>query len=293
MRFVIVTGMSGAGKTTALRTFEDFGYFCVDNLPVQLIENFTEIVADKSFDHDKIALGIDARNGVALDELSDVLRKLKMNKFNYEIMFLDANDQALLKRYKETRREHPLSPKGMVEDGISLERKKIKFLRETADYVIDTSMLLSRELKHEIESIYQKDKIYNNMVINIMSFGYKFGIPQEADYVMDARFLPNPYYDTELRPKTGNDKEIQEYVMSDGKGEKFLDMIVQLVDFTVPELIEKDGLHRLVIAIGCTGGRHRSVTIANLLGEKLRELPYSIHIYHRDIANDKYVKGEV
>ena len=138
MRFVIVTGMSGAGKTTALRTFEDFGYFCVDNLPVQLIENFTEIVADKSF----------ARNGVALDELSDVLRKLKMNKFNYEIMFLDANDQALLKRYKETRREHPLSPKGMVEDGISLERKKIKFLRETADYVIDTSMLLSRELKH-------------------------------------------------------------------------------------------------------------------------------------------------
>ena len=196
MRFVIVTGMSGAGKTTALRTFEDFGYFCVDNLPVQLIENFTEIVADKSFDHDKIALGIDARNGVALDELSYVLRKLKMNKFNYEIMFLDANDQALLKRYKETRREHPLSPKGMVEDGISLERKKIKFLRETADYVIDTSMLLSRELKHEIESIYQKDKIYNNMVINIMSFGYKFGIPQEADYVMDARFLPNPYYDT-------------------------------------------------------------------------------------------------
>ncbi|SEG06015.1 UPF0042 nucleotide-binding protein [Eubacterium ruminantium] len=293
MRFVIVTGMSGAGKSTALRTFEDFGYFCVDNLPVQLVEKFTEIMAGKNFDHDKVALGIDARNGEGLDELSEVLCKLKMNNFHYEIMFLDANDHTLVKRYKETRREHPLAQLGRIEDGIRLERKKVAFLRETADYVIDTSMLLTRDLKSEIEAIYQKDRVYNNMVVTVMSFGYKFGIPAEADYVIDARFLPNPYYDPELRKKTGDDKEVQDYVMKDGDGEKFLDGMMTLFSFVIPQYLEKEGRHQLVVAIGCTGGRHRSVTIANLLGEKLKALPYSVHLFHRDIANDKYVKGEV
>ena len=292
MRFIIVTGMSGAGKSTALRTFEDFGYFCVDNLPVQLIERFTEIMADKSFTPDKVALGIDARNGEALDALSEVLLRLKMNNFHYEIMFLDANNTTLVKRYKETRREHPLAVLGRVEDGIALERKKVAFLRETADYVIDTSMLLARDLKHEIEAIYEDEKAYNSMVVTVMSFGYKFGIPAEADYVIDARFLPNPYYDTTLRKMTGDDKAVQEYVMAGGDGERFLDGLMQLFSFVIPQFLKKEGRHQFVIAIGCTGGRHRSVTIANLLGERMKSLPYSVHLFHRDIVNDKYVKGE-
>ncbi|HCA21925.1 MAG TPA: RNase adapter RapZ [Lachnospiraceae bacterium] len=292
MRFVIVTGMSGAGKSTALKTFEDFGYFCVDNLPVPLIGKITEMMTDKSWNNDKVALGIDIRNGDALNDLSDVLAKLRKDKFVYEIMFLDASDMVLVKRYKETRRDHPLAPLGHLEEGIAEERNRISFLKERADYVIDTSMLLTRDLKSEIESIYQHDRNYNNIVVTIISFGFKFGIPAEADYVIDTRFLPNPYYDELLRKKTGNDKEVQDYVMADGEGSVFLNKLYDLMGYVIPQFVEKEGRHQMVVAVGCTGGRHRSVTIANLLRDRLSELPYSIHVLHRDISNDKYVKGE-
>lgn len=292
MRFVIVTGMSGAGKSTALKTFEDFGYFCVDNLPVPLIEKITEMMTDKSWNNDKVALGIDIRNGDALNDLSAVLSKLRKEKFVYEIMFLDASDNVLVKRYKETRRDHPLAPLGHLEEGIAEERKKISFLKERAHYVIDTSMLLTRDLKSEIESIYQHDKNYNSIVLTIMSFGFKFGIPAEADYVIDTRFLPNPYYDDELRRKTGNDKSVQDYVLSDGEGSRFIEKLYDLMSYVIPQFVEKEGRHQMVVAVGCTGGRHRSVTIANLLRDRLAELPYSVHVLHRDINNDKYVKGE-
>lgn len=293
MRFVIVTGMSGAGKSTALKTFEDFGFFCVDNLPVPLIEKFTNILTDKSFTNDKVALGIDIRSGETLKDLANVLSKLHQDKFVYEIMFLDANDNVLVKRYKETRRDHPLAPLGHLEEGIAEERKRISFLKERADYVIDTSMLLARDLKNEIEEIFNHDRDYNNIVITIMSFGYKFGIPAEADYVIDARFLPNPYYDEQLRGKTGNDQEVRDYVMSDGRGSVFIKKLHDLLEFIIPQLVENEGRHQMVVAIGCTGGRHRSVTIANLLKESLSELPYSVHVLHRDMINDKYVKGEM
>jgi UPF0042 nucleotide-binding protein len=250
------------------------------------------MMTDKSWNNDKVALGIDIRNGDALNDLSAVLSKLRKEKFVYEIMFLDASDNVLVKRYKETRRDHPLAPLGHLEEGIAEERKKISFLKERAHYVIDTSMLLTRDLKSEIESIYQHDKNYNSIVLTIMSFGFKFGIPAEADYVIDTRFLPNPYYDDELRRKTGNDKGVQDYVLSDGEGKRFIEKLYDLMSYVIPQFVEKEGRHQMVVAVGCTGGRHRSVTIANLLRDRLAELPYSVHVLHRDINNDKYVKGE-
>ena len=292
MRFIIVTGMSGAGKSTVLKALEDMDYFCVDNLPVMLIKKFAEISSDSNFKNDKVAIRIDIRSGEALGELSTMLSYLREDKFTYEIIYLDATDQVLVKRYKETRREHPLAHGGRIEDGIAEERQRIDFLKKLADYTIDTSGLLTRELKKEVKKIVLSEKKYNNMIVTVMSFGYKFGIPQDADVVFDVRFMPNPYYETELRSKTGNDDEIQEYVMAAPSSVEFVDKLYDMVKFLVPNFINGEDRHQLVIAVGCTGGRHRSVTVANILGEKLKELPYSTRVFHRDIANDIYVKGE-
>ncbi|MCR5543013.1 MAG: RNase adapter RapZ [Eubacterium sp.] len=292
MRFVIVTGMSGAGKSTALKSLEDMGYFCVDNLPVVLIDKFIELISDRYFDQDKIAVGVDIRSGETLGDLNDVLNKMRENKFNFEILYLDASNKTLVKRFKETRRDHPLTSGGSIENGINEERKRIAFLSNLADYTVDTSNLLTRELKAEIIKIFSMDKDYNNMIVTVMSFGYKFGIPQDADYVFDVRFMPNPYYEEELRRKTGNDEEVREYVMNAPESREFLDQLSKMIGFLIKEFNEKEGRHQLIIGIGCTGGRHRSVTIANLLYEKLSELPYSFRVFHRDVANDTYVKGE-
>jgi len=292
MRFVIVTGMSGAGKSTALRTMEDMGYFCVDNLPVLLIEKFAEISRDQNFNYDRVAVGIDIRSGRKLDDLSLVLANLKNDNFTYEILFLDANDSELVKRFKETRREHPLTRGGRVEDGIAEERGRIAFLREIADYIVDTSGLLSRELKKEVSKILSAGKDYSNMIVSIVSFGYKNGIPRDADLVFDVRFLPNPYYVPELKSHTGNESCIQEYVMQTGEGDRFLEKLYGLLEFLIPQYVENEGKHQLVVAIGCTGGRHRSVTIANLIHERLQTLPYSVRVFHRDIGMDTVLKGE-
>ena len=292
MRFVIVTGMSGAGKSTVLKALEDTGYFCVDNLPVALVKKFVELSSDMEFNNDKVAIGIDIRSGEALGDLSDILNTLREEKFNYEVLYLDASNKTLVKRYKETRREHPLAKGGKLNDGIEEERSRIDFLKGIADYKIDTTGLLTRELKSEVLKIFANDKDYNNMIVTIMSFGYKFGIPQDADYVFDVRFMPNPYYEENLRRKTGNDQEIRDYVMSTDESKDFLKMLAQMMTFLVKENTEKEDRHQLVIAIGCTGGRHRSVTVANELYDRMNDLPYSFRVFHRDIINDTYVKGE-
>lgn len=290
MRFVIVTGMSGAGKSTALNTLEDMGYFCVDNLPIQLIIRFAEIAYGEDTDINDVAIGVDIRSGVYLEQLSECLRQLKELKYNYEILFLDSNDDVLIKRYKETRRNHPLARTGRVEDGIKQERSQIAFLRKEADYIIDTTSLLTRELKAELDKIFIENAEYNNFIVSIVSFGFKYGIPKDVDLVFDVRFLPNPYYDLELRPLTGNDEAIQNFVMQFDEAKEFLNKIIDLLEFLIPNYI-KEGKNGLVIGIGCTGGKHRSVTLANGIYKELHDLPYSARIEHRDIEKDRVRKG--
>jgi UPF0042 nucleotide-binding protein len=281
MRFVVVTGMSGGGKLTAIRFLEDMGYYCVDNLPVRLIDPFMELVSAPGNEISKVVLGLDVRADKSFDNVEQVLTALKKKGYQYEILFMDASDEVLIKRYKETRRAHPVSPTGRVEDGIAREREILKQIKSDADYVIDTSRLLTRVLKEELIRIFVEDKKYNSLMISLMSFGFKRGIPSDADLVFDVRFLPNPFYIDSLKHLTGNDKPVRDYVMSFPEAEQFMDKLVDLITFLIPGYI-KEGKNQLVIAIGCTGGQHRSVTIANALAERLRGGDYGINLYHRD-----------
>ena len=286
MKFVILTGMSGAGKSTALKMMEDIGFYCVDNLPIPLLEKFVELSELQNAELQKVAVGIDARSGQALDELKNVLDRIKEKGGSYEIFFLDSDDSVLVKRYKETRRSHPLAPGERVDKGIALERERLAFLKERADYILDTSQLLTRELKAEIEKIFLKNQDYKNLFITILSFGFKYGIPVDSDLVFDVRFLPNPYYVEGLRAKTGNDKEIQEYVLQFKEAHEFLDKLTDMIDFLIPNYIS-EGKNQLVISIGCTGGKHRSVTLANELYKRLaKKTEYGLKIEHRDIEKD-------
>lgn len=291
MRFVIVTGMSGAGKSTALRMLEDMGFFCVDNLPVILIPKFADITHDDKLDVDDVAIGVDIRSGDALGQLSVCLEEMKKSNYNYEILFLDASEQALVKRYKETRRNHPLSKGGRINEGIAKEREKIEFLKQRADYIVDTSNLLTRELKAELDKIFITGGTYNNIIITVMSFGFKYGIPRDSDLVFDVRFLPNPYYDLNLRPMTGNDKPVSDMVSGSEEYEPFMTKLYDMIDFLLP-YYKREGKNQLVISVGCTGGKHRSVTVANDLHERLQKLPYTVRLFHRDITKDRIVKGE-
>lgn len=283
MRFVIVTGMSGGGKQTAIKLLEDVGFYCVDNLPVPLIEKFVELIVTSSSEINKVALGLDVRADQPFEEACRVLENLKKNGYKYEILFMDASHQVLLKRYKESRRCHPLSQEGRVEDGICKEREILKTIKENADYVIDTSNLLIRELKEEIKRIFVMNKEYNSLMVTILSFGFKNGIPADADLVFDVRFLPNPYYIDELKPKTGNDKEVQDYVMKSPEAGEFLEKLEDMIRFLIPYYV-KEGKYQLVIGIGCTGGKHRSVTLANELYKRMKDNGnYGIKIAHRDV----------
>lgn len=284
MRFVIITGMSGAGKSSALKTLEDNNYFCVDNLPIELILKFAELTfSDKNSNDKNVALGIDIRSGQALSELDYILDKMKKSGYHYEILFLDANDDVLIKRFKETRRAHPLTPEGRVDEGIVNERKQLEFLRKQADYIIDTSTLLIRELRMEIEKIFVENKEYKNLFVTILSFGFKYGIPVDADLIFEVRFMPNPYYIDELKYKTGNDDEVKEFVMSSEVSQKFLDKLYDMIKFLIPNYV-KEGKNQLVIGVGCTGGKHRSVTVANMLYDRLSEdKNLGIKVAHRDI----------
>lgn len=289
MRFVIVTGMSGAGKSTALRNLEDFGYFCVDNLPVQLIPKFAEIAYDSGTEVNNVAIGVDIRSG-GIEKLSDYLEELKTQGYPFEILFLDASDEVIVKRYKETRRAHPLAREGRVEGGIIKERQTMAFLREMASYIIDTTNLLTRECRAELEKIFVENQDYNNFIITIVSFGFKYGIPRDADLVFDVRFLPNPYYVPELKAYTGNEKPVQDFVMNAPEAVVFLDKLVDMVQFLIPNYI-KEGKNQLVIGVGCTGGKHRSVTLANGLYRSLVNTNYSVRIEHRDIEKDAVTKA--
>ncbi len=284
MRFVIVTGMSGAGKSTALKMLEDMGYFCVDNLPILLLKKFAELACDLGSEIEKVALGVDVRSGQALGELEQELEEIAMEGFQYEIVFLDASDSVLVKRYKETRRSHPLSRGDRVDKGIALERAKMVFLKKHADYIIDTSQLLTRELHQELGKIFVWNQEFKSLVITVLSFGFKYGIPNDCDLVFDVRFLPNPFYVEELRNKTGLDAEVQDYVMGFELAHEFLDKLADMVEFLIPNYVA-EGKNQLVIGIGCTGGKHRSVTLAGRLYERLKTCSeYGSRIEHRDIA---------
>ena len=292
MRFVIVTGMSGAGKSTALKMLEDMGYFCVDNLPIALVTKFGEMLTTPDSELNRVALGIDVRSGEALDGLEQHLKELDEKGISYEILFLDAKSDVLVKRYKETRRQHPLGGIGHVDVGIAKEREKISFLKLRATYILDTSKMLTRELKAELEKIFVEGKDFKNLYVTVMSFGFKYGIPQDADIVLDVRFLPNPYYIEDLKEKTGNDPEVQDYVMNNERAELFVKKLEDLVQFLLPNYIW-EGKNQLVIAIGCTGGKHRSVTLANRLYEFVSgNEHYGARIEHRDIKKDAVVKAK-
>lgn len=283
MRLVIVTGMSGGGKSTALKMLEDAGYYCVDNLPLPLIDKFMELVRKPGSEIHDAALGVDVRTDGNFSMVGETLSKLREKGYEFDVLFMDASDHTLLTRYKATRRIHPLAPEGRVEEGIKEERELLTDLKKNADYILDTSELLTRELKEEIERIFVQDKNYNNLMISLTSFGFKNGIPADADLVFDVRFLPNPYYVEELKPKTGNDREVQEYVMQTPDAEEFLVKLENMLQFLIPRYVE-EGKHHLVVAIGCTGGHHRSVTITNKLYERMKNSgEYGLKLYHRDI----------
>lgn len=283
MRFVIVTGMSGAGKSSALKMLEDYNYFCVDNLPIPLVKKFTRLIMQGK--QAKVALGIDIRSGQALKELELVLWDIGNMGLKYEILFLDCSTDVLVKRYKETRRVHPLSRGGRIEKGIEMERERLEFLRRKADIIIDTSHLLVRDLKAQITKIYVDEGSFSNFYITVLSFGFKYGIPTDSDLVFDVRFLPNPYYVQELKQLNGNDTRVSSFVMKSEKAVQFLDKLEDILLFLIPNYIA-EGKNQLVISIGCTGGKHRSVTLANELAKRLSKTEYGLKVEHRDITKD-------
>ena len=286
MKLVIVTGMSGAGKTVALKMLEDLGFYCVDNMPVQLMEKFVDLLRENPGEPENVAMGVDSRSGDELPQLQEVLDRWKMRKIPCQILFLDASDEVLIKRYKETRRNHPLAGNGRLDRGIAREREKIAFLKRQADYILDTSSLLTRELREELARIFSGGQPYENLFVTVLSFGFKYGIPVDADLVFDVRFLPNPYYVEELKYRTGEEKQVQEYVMQGGTCEIFLEKLFDLMEFLIPNYIN-EGKNQLVIAVGCTGGKHRSVTVAGALYEKLKEKKeLGVKLEHRDIDKD-------
>lgn len=287
LKLIFVSGMSGAGKSTALKMIEDMGFFCVDNMPVQLIDKMVQLTVSGNGETDsRIAFGVDIRNGSHLSDFGSVVDRLREEQIDCRTIFLDADDSTLIKRYKETRRTHPLAKNGRVETGIALERKRLAFIRAKADYIIDTSELLTRDLRNELKKIFVDDSDFRSLMVTILSFGFKYGIPADADIVFDVRFLPNPYYIPELKNYTGNDAPVHDYVMKHRVSQVFLDKVTDLLKFLIPNYIE-EGRHQLVIAVGCTGGQHRSVTLANEIAARLKDNDsYGLRLEHRDIEKD-------
>ena len=284
MKIVIVTGMSGAGKSTVLKFLEDIDYFCVDNLPPSLIPKFIEVCAMPGNDIENVALGIDIRGGRQFGELFGVLTDIRA-EVDCKIMFMDCSDEVLLKRYKESRRSHPLAKGERIINGIMRERDMLHEIKRRADYVIDTSHLLTRHLRAQLGEIFLENKGFESLVITVLSFGFKYGIPADADLVFDVRFIPNPFYIADLKPLTGNDVAVRDYVMEQPESEVFLEKLDDMCNFLIPNYV-KEGKNQLVIGIGCTGGKHRSVTLANELYTKLRKVGHSVSIIHRDIDKD-------
>ena len=285
MNFIIVTGMSGAGKSSAINYFEDMGYYCMDNLPPTLIKGFVELIAAQESKLNKVVLGIDIRGGSLFRDLFISLDELRETGHTYEIVYFDCSDSELIKRYKETRRLHPLARSERIEDGIERERFILKDIKGKANHIIDTSYMLPKDTKAVLYRIYCEDKTFDSLMINIVSFGFKYGIPIDADLVFDVRFAPNPYYIKELRPHTGNESIVSDYVMQFEVSQIFLDKLKDMSKFLIPNY-KKEGKNQLVIAIGCTGGKHRSVTMANELAHYLETEGHTVIRQHRDIEKD-------
>ena len=286
MKIIIVTGMSGAGKSTALNVLEDEGYYCVDNMPISLMPKFAELADGHNQDkgYNNIALGIDIRSGHSLAELDSVLDYMKEKKYEYTIVFLESSDEVLIKRYKETRRKHPLDEVsyGNIRKAIETEREILRPIKAQADFYIDTSRSSTAQFKEMLYSIFLGNNEF--MHIDVQSFGFKFGAMSEGDLVFDVRCLPNPFYVPELKNKTGLDKDVYDYVLSFDEAKVLLGKLTDLIDYLIP-LYEKEGKSQLVIAFGCTGGKHRSVTFAEAVAEHLRKQGHRIRITHRDINN--------
>ena len=291
MRFIIVTGLSGAGKSEATNALEDMGYFCVDNLPPKLIKKFAEVCKQSKGSIDKVALVMDIRGGIFFDDLFESLSELSKEQFQYEILFLDTSDEVLVKRFKEKRRSHPLAPGGRVITGIELERQKLRDVKDKADVIIDTSKYAIKDLREEMARKFgDKEMPEKQMAITILSFGFKYGIPVDSDLVFDVRFIPNPFYIPELKPFSGNDEPVKNYVMEQTDTQTFLQKANDMFEFLIPNY-QKEGKRQLIISIGCTGGRHRSVAIANSIYETLRANNHDVYIEHRDIKEDVH-KGD-
>ena len=285
LRMTVITGMSGAGKSEAVATFEDMGYFCIDNLPPQMLSRVVELFALEGSRVDRVALVFDVRGGSYFEQLGQALDHLRETGIPFRLLYLEASDEALVARYQSTRRPHPLSRDSLPE-GIARERRLLSPLREQADVVIDTTSMTPRELRRRLEETLLAEQLNDQLFISLESFGYKYGLPDEADIVLDARFLPNPHWVAELRPFTGLDANVKDYVLGRAEAGMFLDQVVALVHLLAPGYVSEQK-RRLVLAIGCTGGRHRSVTLVEDLARRLRGEPaYVISVSHRDIERE-------
>ncbi|MDF2840517.1 MAG: rapZ [Clostridia bacterium] len=287
MKFLIVTGLSGAGKSLSIKYLEDLGYFCVDNLPPALIVKFAELWSQSKSSTENIALVIDIRGGKFFDKLQASLEELKNAGFDYEILFLEASDEILIKRFKASRRQHPLAVDGRIIRGIKAERRKLEHIKLKASFIIDTTNMLPSDLKDEMKHLFVEGGKSEGIHISVVSFGFKYGIPLDADMVFDVRFLPNPYYVESLKKFSGMDEGVRSYVMQWPEAVEFMNKLVEMVEFLIPNFI-KEGKSQLVIAIGCTGGRHRSVTMVNMLSQKLKENNHRVIVEHRDIEEDNH-----
>ena len=281
MQFVIVTGMSGAGKSTLLNIFEDLGYYCVDNLPPKLIQNLADFCLEGGSGIERVALGVDIRSAKRFHELLSGLSALDFRHLPYTILFLEASDDVLVNRYKETRRSHPLGKAGSIVESIAEERVILEPVKQRATYIIDTSMLLVRQLRQKIVEIYIDRKDFG-LIVHVQSFGFKYGLPVLADLVFDVRCLPNPFYIPGLKEQTGLDEPVRLFVMESEVSQKFLAILVDMLLFSIPHY-ESEGKNQLVVAVGCTGGKHRSVTIARGVHDALEAEGHSVIINHRDI----------
>ena len=282
MRIVIVTGMSGAGKTTALKIFEDAGYYCVDNLPPALMGQFAKLFIQREMGVQLVALGIDIRGGKMFDDFSASLSDLDGLDIPYTILFLDSSNEVLVNRYKETRHLHPLAKNDIASVGIARERVQLEDVKQNSSYIIDTSHLLPRQLKEKILRTFDREGHTGRLLINILSFGFKYGMPDESDLVFDVRFLPNPFYNPELKDFSGLDLVIKNYVMSHDVSIRFMESLLGMLHFLIPHYIT-EGKSQLIVSIGCTGGRHRSVTLATELFNSLEVAGHHVAIHHRDI----------
>lgn len=281
LNLIIITGFSGAGKSLAIRYYEDMGYFCIDNLPVTLIPKLVELCLQSEGKIKNVALVIDIRGKEFFDSLKNSLEAIHKMGVKEKIIFLEATEDVLIRRYEETRRPHPLGEFGTLSESIRKEKKALEPIREMADYVIDTSRIPPSQLKEVLQKL-SLFKAKDTIVFSLESFGYKFGLPLDADLLLDVRFLNNPFYEPELRHKTGLDKEVRDYVMRDDSAEAFIDKVEELIKFLIPQYT-KLGKYQITIAIGCTGGRHRSPAIVEVLRERLEKEGYRVIVHHRDI----------